>query len=448
VSSLFRHRDFVLLWSGQSVSELGSAVTIVAFPLVAVGALHASTFEVGLLTAATSIAWLMIGLPAGVWVDRLPRRPVLIGADLARALLMATVPLAWAVHVLTIGPLVVVAFTVGLLSVLFDVAYPAYLPSLITRDRLVEGNSALATSESAANVAGPSLGGTLVQLVGAPVALLADAASFAVSAASLAAIRSTETLPEQRSVRQPLGREIAAGLRYVRTHPLARSVAVTGTLANFVLGGYQAVIVVFLARQVGLAPALIGILFTLTGAGGMLGSLIAAPLARRVGNARVMCGAPIVMTVCGLLIPLTSKGTGVAWYIVGAPALSLGIAAFNVCVRAAMQTAAPDAMLGRVTASVRLFSRGAMPAGALGAGAVATLLTPRATLAILMGILAITPAWLLHSPIGRVRDVAELASPPASPIKQQTGPQPVTDHIGEVNPPEPAQSHSPSTPPA
>jgi MFS family permease len=416
--SLFRHRDFVLLWSGQTVSELGSAVTFIAFPLVAVVLLHASAFEVSLLTAATSMAWLLIGLPAGVWVDRLPRRLVLIGTDLGRALLLVSVPLAWSLHALTIGHLVGVAFAVGLLSVLFDVGYPAYLPSVVTRHRLVEGNSALAASESAANVVGPSLGGTLVQVIGAPVALLADAVSFAASAASLAAIRAggaNGAPPEQQPARQPFIHEIGAGLRYVRTHPLARSVAVTGTLANFVLGGYQAVIVVFLARQVGLAPALIGVLFTLAAAGGLVGSLAAAPLARRVGTARVMCGAPALMAACGLLIPLTTTGTGVAWYLAGALPLSLGIAAFNVCVRTAMQTAAPDAMLGRVTATVRLFSRGAMPAGALAAGALASLLTPRATLAILMGLLAITPAWLLLSPIARVRDVAQLAPAPATP---------------------------------
>jgi MFS family permease len=433
---LFGHRDFVLLWAGQSVSELGSSVTYVALPLVAVVVLHASAFEVGMVTAATSVAWLMVGLPAGVWVDRLPRRALLMGTDAGRALLMATVPLAWSLHVLSIGQLVAVAFAVGLLSVLFDVGYPAYLPSVIARERLVGGNSALAASESAANVIGPSLGGALVQLLGAPVAVLADAASFVVSAVSLAVMRARGAPPEQRPARQPLTREIAAGLRYVWAHPLARSVAISGTLANFVMGGYQAVIVVFLARQVGLAPALIGVLFTLSSVGGLIGSLAAPPLARGVGNARVMWGAPIVMAVCGLLIPLTSKGAGVAWYLAGALPLSLGIAGFNVCVRAAMQAAAPDAMLGRVTATTRLFSRSAMPAGALGAGALAGLLSPRTALAILMVLLVLTPAWLLLSPIGRVRDVAQLAPVPASPDRRQADTQVALSQTGSVSTPE------------
>jgi MFS family permease len=410
--SVFRHRDFVLLWSGQSVSEFGSSVTYVALPIVAVVVLHASPFQVGLVTAATSVAWVMLALPAGVWVDRLPRRRLLIGTNLGRAVAMATIPLAWSLDMLGVGQLVGVAFAVGLLSVLFDIGYPAYLPSVVGRERLVEGNSALAASESAARVAGPSLGGVLVQILGAPVALLADAASFAVSAASLAAIREGAPV-EQRPARQRLTRDIAAGLRYVRSHPLTRTVAVTGALGNFVVGGYQAVIVVFLVRQVGLRPALIGVLFALSAAGGLAGSLAAAPLARRVGSTRVMIGASGVMAAFGQLVPLTSTGAGVGWYVAGALPLSLGIAASNVCVRSAMQAAAPEAMLGRVTATVRLFSRGAIPAGALCAGALAGLLTPRTTLAILMGLLAITPVWLLLSPIGRVRDIDQLAPPPA-----------------------------------
>jgi MFS family permease len=209
-------------------------------------------------------------------------------------------------------------------------------------------------------------------------------------------------------------------------HPLARTVAVAGTLANFVLGGYQAVIVVFLAGQVGLAPGVIGILFTATAVGGLLGSIIAPPLARRVGTARVLWAGPTVMAAFGLLIPLASKGAGTAWYLAGSLPASLGIAAFNVCVRAAMQTAAPDAMLGRLTASVRLFTRGATPIGALSAGAVASLLTPRATLAILMTLLALTPAWLLLSPIGRVRDITQLAPDTAAPADASNTPESAT----------------------
>lgn len=421
MTRLFRERDFVLLWAGQSVSGLGSAVTYVALPLVAVVVLHASTFGVSVVTAASSVAWLIVGLPAGVWVDRLPRRSLLITADLGRAVLMATIPVAWLVHALTLAQVVLVAFAVGLLTVLFDVGCQVYLPPVVGRQRLVEGNAALAASESAANIVGPSLGGVLVQLIGAPVAILADAISFVVSAVSLTGIRATGTPAGRRPARQRLTQEIGAGLRYVLSHPLARTVAIARTLGNLVLGGYQAVIFVFLARQVGLSAALIGVLLALSSVGGLLGALAASPLTKRVGNARVMWAAPTVMAAFGLLIPLTGTGTALAWYLAGALPLSLGLAAFNVSVRSAMQIAAPEAMLGKVTATFRLLGRATVPAGALGAGTLAGAITPRATLVILMVLLALVPAWLLISPLGRVREVAQLAPPVASPLHQALG---------------------------
>jgi MFS family permease len=405
---LFRHRDFVLLWSGQSVSELGSSVTYLALPLVAVLVLHASAIEVSLVTAATSVAWLLVGLPAGVWVDRLPRRALLIATDAGRALLMASLPVAWLLHVLTIGHLIGVAFGIGLLGMLFDIGYPAYLPAVLDGRSLVAGNSALSASESAANVVGPSLGGVLVQALGAPVALLVDAASFVASAASLALIR-VRGLPVGQGPRRRLAAEIAEGFRYLLAHPLARTVAVNGMIANFTITGYQAVIVLFLARQVGLAPGVIGVLFTLGAVGGLAGSFAAAPLARLVGDARVMWGGALVIAAGGPLVPLTTRGTGIIWYVAGTLLMNLGIVAFNVCVRAAMQAAAPDAMRGRVIATVRLFTRGVSPVGALAGGALAGSLTPRSALVILVALLALPPVWLLLSPVAKVRDVAQLA---------------------------------------
>jgi MFS family permease len=415
VAGLFRLRGFVLLWAGQTVSELGSAVGFVAFPLVAVIVLHASDFEVGVVAAAGPAAWLLIGLPAGAWVDRLPRRALLVGCDLGRAVVMAAVPVAWAMHLLTVGLLVAVALGVGLLSVLFDVAYPAYLPSVVGTGRLIEANSVLAASDSGSNVVGPGLGGALVGVVGAPVTLVADAVSFLLSAGSLAAIRDAEARPATRPSGQRLGQEIRAGLRYAWSHPLIRSVAVTGTLANLVVGGYNAVIVLFLARQLALAPGLIGVLFSLAGVGGVLGALVAAPLARWLGDARVMWGSLIVSAAGGLLLPLTAAGGRLAWYVVGTLPLIMGISAFIVCVRAAVQVAAPEAMRGRVTATIRLFGRGATPLGALAAGALAGAFTPRTALTILMAFLVLAPVWLLLTPIARVRDVAQLAPAPPTP---------------------------------
>ncbi len=404
---LLRDRDFALLWAGQSVSQLGTAVTYLAFPLVAVVALDASAFQVSLVAAASTAAWLVVGLPAGAWVDRAPGRPLLIGADLGRAVLIAAVPAAWALDVLTLGYLALVAFAVGVLTVIFDVGYPAFLPSVVSRERLVDGNGALAASESAATIAGPGLGGLLVQAAGAPFALLADALSFLVSAAGLAAMRTRTPPRPRRPARRRLSQEIIVGLRHVRSHTLVRTIAVTSALANFVFGGYEAVLLVFLARQVGLSPALIGGLLALSSTGGLLGAVVAAPLSRWAGDARVLSGAALAMAAAGLVIPLTGKGGNLLWYVAGAFVLTLGAAVFNVCARAAIQVATPEAVLGRVSASVRLLGRVTMPLGAVAAGTVAGVSTPRTALVIFMVLLAVVPAWLLVSPLGRQVDDSE-----------------------------------------
>lgn len=422
-ASLFRQRDFTLLFVGGTVSAAGSAVTTLALPLVALTVLGASPFEVGLLTAMDQIGWLLIGLVAGVWVDRVRRRPVMIGADLARALVLASVPVAWALDALTIGQLVGVALLLGLLTVVFDVASPAFLPVIVARERLVEGNGHLYAGNLSAYIAGPGLGGLLVQVLGAPVALLADAVSYLLSAASIGAIRATEPQPagEARPVGEPrpvgearkrpnLWRDLAVGLRHVRTHAVPRAVITAVPVANFVFGGYSAVVVVFLYRQVGLSAAVIGTLMACSGAGGVLGAVVAGRLAGRLGDARLIWLAPAVTAACGLLIPLTSPGAGLIWFAVGAFGLDVGIVCFNVCVISAIQSVTPAGLMGRVTASIRLFTRTALPLGALAGGALAGIVSPRVTLVVLLTLLAVVPVRLRLSAVGRVRDTAELAT--------------------------------------
>ncbi|HEX6500350.1 MAG TPA: MFS transporter [Micromonosporaceae bacterium] len=405
---LWRDRNFMLLWSGQTVSEIGSQVTVIALPLVAVVTLRAGAFEVGVLTAASWAAWLVIGLPAGVWVDRVRRRPLLILADLGRALALATVPAAWAAHLLTIPHLVVVALVTGLLTVLFDVAYPVYLPAIASRERLVDANGKMQASASVAMVGGPGLGGLLVQLLGAPVALLTDVASFVVSALTLIRIRSVEQVtaaPEESG----FARELRQGVRYVLTHPLPRTLALGGAIANFALGGYNAVLVVFLVREVGLPGGLVGLMFGIASVGGLIGALLAGRIADRYGNAVIIIATPLLGAVAGLLIPLTGAGSRLIWYFVGAALLSAGVAVHNVCARSAVQICTPPELLGRAGASIRLFSRGALPVGALTAGAVASVATARLTIVMLMVLLSVAAVVVRLSPLGQVRRVEELA---------------------------------------
>lgn len=413
-ASLLRDRNFALLLGGQTVSNLGSTVTFLVFPLIAVRTLHASALAVSVVAAAGSFAWLVVSLPAGVWADRVRRRPILLGTDLVAALLLVTVPVAWAAHLLTVVQLAVVAFGLGVANVVFNVAYPAFLPSIVPPDRLVDGNGMLEASTSATSVAGPGLGGVLVQAASAPLALLADIVSFVVSAGAFALMRVAET-PPARDADAPPRRmlpEIATGLRFVLASASIRALMVAVTIANFVFGGYSAVDIVFLARQLDTAPGVIGLLFSVGGIGGIVGALVAGPVARRIGDARLLVASTTFTTPALLMIPLTGRGAALAWFAAGSLLLSLGIAAFNVCARAAIQRSAPASMLGRVTASIRVFSRGALPLGALVGGAIAEASTPRTAIAVVVSLYVVVPLWLWLSPLGRVRQVSELHPEP------------------------------------
>jgi len=402
---LTRDRNFALLWAGQTISEFGSAITTLALPLIAVVTLRATAFEASLVAAATTVAWLVIGLPAGAWVDRVRRRPVLIAADIGRALALATVPAAWALDRLTIAHLIAVAAVTGTLSVVFMAAEPVFVAAIVDRDRLVDANGKLMASGSVALIGGPGVGGALVQLAGAPVALLADALSFLVSAVLLAPIRVAEKVAAGSTLRA----DVAAGLRYVLRHPFPRAMVVIGTVSNLVLAGQGAIVVVFLVREVGISGGLVGVLFALGAVGALAGSLLAGRLADRFGDAVVIRTLPVVVAVAGLLIPLTGPGAGLIWFVAGELLMSAGVAVFSVCVRAALQIGTPPELLGRTGTSIRLFSRGALPLGAIIGGAIATALTARTTIAILMALMLVIPLLLRRSPLARVRRVAEIA---------------------------------------
>src|SRR5437588_787158 len=222
LGGLWRHRDFMKLWSGETVSKVGSQVSVLAIPLIAITVLKASTFEVGLLATVEFSPFILVALHAGAWVDRLAKRPVLIAADVGRFAALLTVPLAYELGGLTIGQLYVVSFVTGVLTVFFDVAYQSYLPALVDREQLTEGNAKLATSESGAQVVGPGLAGGLIDVIGAPLAVLADAASFAVPGLAILAIRKPEPVVERPAETRRTRDEIREGLGYVLRHPLLR----------------------------------------------------------------------------------------------------------------------------------------------------------------------------------------------------------------------------------
>ncbi|MFG3280840.1 MFS transporter [Streptomyces sp. NPDC048111] len=405
---LLRMREFRLLLSGAAAAQAGAQVTLVALPLVAVLELEAPAFQVGLLTAAETAAFLLIGLPAGAWVDRMRKLPLLIRADVVRSLAMASVPLAAVAGVLSMIQLYVVALVVGIATVFFDVAHQSYLPQLLPREQLVAGNGALETVRSSAQVAGPGLGGGLVQLVGAHLAIVADAIGYAVSALFLMAIRRPEPAPEPVPGAS-LRKEVGEGLRFVLGHPLLRVIAGTTGLGNFFTAMLMATQTVFLVRVLDLPPAAVGAMLSASAVGGLAGALCAGRLARRFGQARVIWLSSLATGPFALLWPLSGAGAAAALFALASAVVFFGAVVYNVAQVSFRQTLCPPRLLGRMNATLRFLMWGTLPLGALVGGAVADASGARTALWICAVGFLVVPLPLLLSPLRRMRDLPESA---------------------------------------
>lgn len=401
---LARHQDFRLLWLANGVSLAGSAITGVALPMVAIYALDASAFDVGLLATMAWLPQLVLALPAGIWIDRVRRRPVLVAADLGRALILPVVPVAAAAGALHLWLLYVVAAVSGALTMLFGLGWAAYLPSLISRDRLVEGNSRLEATRTVVGIGGPGLGGLLVQLLTAPLVLIVDALSYVVSALCLIRIRSREAPPEapqQRGVRLLLGE----AFEFLWRRPIVGVFVVFFAVAALVMTAHQALLMVFLARTVGLPPATIGTLLAVGGIGGFLGAVVTPTLTRRAGNARTLCLAVGFTSPFGLLIPLTTPGPGLAAYVVGAGVLAAGMTATNIIAFSFLLSVCPSALLGRVTSVARVLQNVGHVLGGLLGGIAGEWIGVRAGIWITVAGVVAVAAIILASPIRRLRDL-------------------------------------------
>jgi MFS family permease len=419
VCGLLRQRSFRRLWFGETISQLGNAMAVVGVPLVAVIVLHASLFVVGALAAAGWLPWLVIGLPAGAWVDRWPARRVMIACDLVSAVLYASVPAAAWAGVLSTWLVVFVQLAGGAASVLFMTAYQVYLPSLVAPGELIEGNTKMQGSASAAAFAGPSLAGLAAQLAGAVTALLGNAVSFLVSAACLAGTRPPRPAGPVRPVRfvrpgrpTTLRREIADGLTLVLRDPFLRQLSTFWAAANLALTGYAALLVVFLVRVVGLAPGSVGLLTAVPGAGGILGALLTGRVTARLGTARGLLLSTWCAVPFGLLIPFTGPGWRLGFYVAGALAAYTGIAVGNVIIAAFRQSYSPPGMCGRVTATMRFLIFGTSPLGALLGGALGSWLGVRPALWILLGAVVLSGTLLATRALLGRRDLPASPTPP------------------------------------
>jgi predicted MFS family arabinose efflux permease len=397
-------RNFRLLWVGESISAIGNAMAVVGVPLLAVESLHASTFVVAALTAAAYLPWLVIGLPAGVWVDRLPRRPLMIICDVVSALLYASLPIAAWLGALTIGQVVIVALAAGSCNVFFSTAYRAYLPSLVTTADLIEGNAKLQGSMSVANICGRGAAGIAAQAVGDAAALLFNAASFLVSAACLLLIR-TGTPPHEPVQRDTVRAEISAGIRFIARDRYLRPLTIYPAVSNLAYSGSTALVVVFLIRVAGFGAAAVGLLMAFAGIGGLLGAVTARRLARRLGTARTLWLSALGTGLFGLLIPLTATGPRAACYAIGSAVVAAGIIVFNTIASSFRQTYCPPSMLGRITASMSFLVFGSIPLGALLAGAIGDTLTVRAALWVTLTIYALSGTLLLTPALCQERDL-------------------------------------------
>ena len=434
LGGLLRQRNFRLLWIGETVSQVGNAMAVVGVPLIAVLVLHASTFEVGVLTASAWLPWLVIGLPAGAWVDRLPARQVMIACDLISALLYASVPAADWAGVLTIGWLIIVQLVAGAASVMFMTAYQVYLPSLVAPGELIEGNTKMQGSASAAAFAGPAWPGSTAQLLGAVTALLGNAISFLVSAGCLLGTRPPgrpvppprpgETRPRtvrRRRVRRAtsLRREIADGTLLVMRDPFLRVLSVYGAAANLALTGYSALLVVFLVRDIGLGPAAVGLLTAIPGVGGILGALVTGRVTARYGTARALLVCILGAVPFALLIPLTGPGPRLAFYVAGVLVATTGVAVTNIIIAAFRQSYSPPGMCGRVTATMRFLIFGTSPVGAVLGGSLGTWLGARTALWVLLGALVASGALLLTRDLTSRRDLPD--QPPSARMDVPAG---------------------------
>jgi MFS family permease len=413
--SLWRHRDFMLLWGGQAVSEIGSSVTTLGLPLAAVVLLHATTFQVGLLTAASTISFLLIALPAGVVVDRTARRRLMLGCDVARMLIIGSVPVAWAFGDLTMAQLFAVAFLSGLLTVFFDVAYQSYLPSLIRADQLVDGNGKLGATQSFAQVVGPGLGGALFGALKA-TAFTVDAVSYAASAISLALIRSRESAPAPASSgsgprpRLRLRQEAVAGLVFVVSHPILRKIAACTGTANLFGAMTSALAVIFLVRVLHVQPGYTGLLFGLASVAGVLAGVVSGRLARLIGTARIIWFSILVFGSLQLLLPLAQRGWLLALFVVGDAALSFSAVLYNIAQVSYRQSVCPPGLLGRMNAAIRWIVWGTLPLGGVIGGFLGSTLGVRPTLWIGVAGSWAAGFWVLLSPLRTMRDIPATAS--------------------------------------
>ena len=411
---LWSHSDFLKLWTGQTISEFGSQVSGLAIPWLAAVGLHATPLEFSVLGLLGFLPFMLFALPAGVWVDRLRRRPILIAGDAARAVLLAYIPIAWAIGILDIWQLMVLQFVIGICTVFFDVAYQSYLPSLVDRNQLVEGNSKLQTTVSAAQISGPGLAGVLIGVLTAPYAVALDAVSFVISTLFMIPIRAPETPPEREAgaPKPKMLPELKEGVAYVVRHPHLKWIAMCTGASNFFGQVAFSIGLLYMARSLHISAFWAGVVFAGFGVGSIVGALVTTRFQKAVGVGNAIWMPAVLFSLGGLAFPLAPKSFPIPVLLVGTLAFGFGGMAYNITQVSLRQAITPERIQGRMNATMRWIVWGTIPLGALAGGAIATAYSLRAALWVgaIGGLFTFLPVLL--SPVRSIREMPEPVTPP------------------------------------
>lgn len=414
--SLWRDRNFLTMWTGQAFGQFGAQISELAIPVLAVLLLGAGEFEVGVLNAANVAAFLLVGLPAGAWIDRMRKRHVMIAADLVRAVALACVPILWALGVLQLWHLIIVAAVAGIASVFFDVSYQSLVPSLVRPSQIAEANGKLQASYELANIAGPGIGGWLIGLITAPLAMITTAGTYLLSVVALIFTRDHE---ERRSPDDhgPILREIGEGLRFVFTEKLLRRVVGTTGTSNFFSTISMTLLPLLLLRDLGFTPQVMGLILSLGSIGGLLGVVATPHIVRRIGEGRTLPVSTIGFSLIAFLLPLATVIPGVAFPLLVVQAFvgSFTVLLYNVTQVTFRQRITPARLLGRMNASVRFVVWGVMPIAALLAGALASWIGVGPTLWIAAAGQLLAAGFVATGPFWRLRDLPDLHTDSPAP---------------------------------
>ena len=421
---LWHHADFMKLWTGQSISEVGSQVSALAIPWIAAVGLHASPIAFSILGMLGFLPFILFALPAGVWVDRLRRRPILIGGDAARAVLLAIIPILWALGALHMWQLLVLQFVIGIFTVFFDVAYQSYLPALVERKDLIDGNAKIQLTVSVAQVAGPSAAGALIAAVTAPYAIAIDAVSFVVSALFMLRIRKPESVPgrAEGAPKPKMWPEVKEGLRWVVGHPWLRAIATCTGTSNFFGTITFAIALLYFTRLLHLSAFEVGVVFGVGSVGSVVAALVANRMQQALGVGRAIL-LPIVVAQVGLLAyPLAPRSFPLPVLIAGNLLFGFGAVAYNIAQVSLRQAITPERLQGRMNAAMRWIVWGTIPLGTMAGGGIATAWGLRAALWVggIGSLFTFLPIAL--SSVRSIRELPEpVDEPPALSIEPLIG---------------------------